>query len=122
MMPPKLRICYVIREDTTATFFLSEKEKLLIVGPLRKQHTTTQVSFSFISVKFLVRDELLTEELSRKEFFKGKLFEEEFSEVSVNLSISFISQLEHRSAHKLGWFIVQCLSFLLNHVTKKMDI
>jgi hypothetical protein len=118
MMPPKLRICYVIREDTTATFFLSEKEKLLIVGPLRK----TQVSFSFISVKFLVRDELLTEELSRKEFFKVKLFEEEFSEVSVNLSISFISQLEHRSAHKLGWFIVQCLSFLLNHVTEKNDI
>jgi hypothetical protein len=61
--------------------------------------------------------ELLREELSGKE-----LLEEELSEVSVSHSVSFISQWEHRSVHKLGRFVVQYLSFFLNHVTEKMGI
>jgi hypothetical protein len=58
------------------------------------------------------REELLKEELSREELFG----------VSVSPFVSFISDLEHRGAHKLGRLVdVQYLLFLLNHVAEKMD-
>jgi hypothetical protein len=50
-------------------------------------------------------EELFVEKLSGEEFYG-----EDFSEVSV------------RSALKLGRFVVQYMSFLLNHVTERMDI
>jgi hypothetical protein len=54
---------------------------------------------------------------------RKELCEKVFSEVSASHSVSFISQLEHRFAYKLGIdFVVQCLSFFLNHVTEKKDI
>jgi hypothetical protein len=60
-----------------------------------------------------VQEKLLREELIGEELFG----------VSVSHSVSFISHLEQRAAQKLGRFVdVQYLSFLLNHVTEKMDI
>jgi hypothetical protein len=53
---------------------------------------------------------------------KEELVEKEFSEVSLSNSVSFISQLKHRSAHKLSKFFLQCLPFILNLVTEMMDI
>jgi hypothetical protein len=53
------------------------------------------------------------------------MFPEQFfpsrKKVSISYSVSFITQLHHRSAYNLDRFVVQCLSFLSNHVTEKMD-
>jgi hypothetical protein len=56
--------------------------------------------------------------LSREELFGEELFR-----VSVSHSVSIISHLEHRAAHKLARFVdAQYLSFLLNHVTENPQI
>jgi hypothetical protein len=68
-------------------------EKFCPYGPHLPLHSSSSTFFSG-------REKLLREELPV----------EEFSEVSFSHSVSFISQLKHRSAHKLGRFIVKLMT------------
>jgi hypothetical protein len=89
------------------------------------------LSLSF-KILFIIIDSLFLEAASSKVLFLKKKnvtkknvqlgFVKTIKMLKVNQSKSFIFQLGHSAVHKLGRLVEQFFSFLLNHITEKMNM
>jgi hypothetical protein len=91
----------------------ASRKKLVLEG-------LTAIYCQFFSDQFFpdksnsYQSQFFPEQFFPDQFFLGQFFTGQF--------FPELSQLEHMAALKHDKFVVQCLSFLLNHISEEMDI